>query len=261
MTKRTAIDTAHAEMQAAPDDDAKRLRFYERVADSELILALAEEAQGDRLSPMVFPVEGEQIVLAFDREDRLTGFLGEAAPYAALPGRKLVQMIAEQGAGLGLNLEVAPSSIVLPHSAMAWLADTLSNRPREMEATPTEILPPVSLPESVIAALDSKLAQAVGLAKMAYLVQAKYEGGISAPLLAFVDCAPGAEGVLADAAQEALTFAGIEAGTMDVAFFTASDALAAALARHGLRFDLPTPAKPQTPSAPGMDPSTPPKLT
>ena len=63
-----------------------------------------------------------------------------------------------------------------------------------------------------------------------------------------------------EAAQEALVFAGLEAASMDVAFFRASDPLAATIARHGLRFDLPVPEQARSPGAPGMDPNAPPKL-
>ena len=36
----TPLDLAFAAMQAAPDEDAPRLRFYERLADAELFLLL-----------------------------------------------------------------------------------------------------------------------------------------------------------------------------------------------------------------------------
>ena len=49
MTEMTPLDTVHAAMEAAPQDDAARLRFYERLADSELFLLLTEEAQGDNI--------------------------------------------------------------------------------------------------------------------------------------------------------------------------------------------------------------------
>ena len=41
---------------------------------------------------------------------------------------------------------------------------------------------------------------------------------------------------------------------------TKADPLAGYLAKVGLRFDLPEPEQPQTPGAPGMDPTKPPKL-
>ena len=79
-------------------------------------------------------------------------------------------------------------------------------------------------------------------------------------MLAFVDVAEGAEAALARAMGEALVFSGIAAGELDVAFLAQGDSAAVAMARVGLRFDLPVPEAPVAPSAPGMDPSRPPKL-
>ena len=47
MTEITPLDSAHAAMQAAPDDDTARLRFYERLADGELFVLLSQEAADD----------------------------------------------------------------------------------------------------------------------------------------------------------------------------------------------------------------------
>lgn len=257
----TPIDLAHAAMEAAPNDDAQRLRFFERLADGELFLLLEVEPINDGpLEPRVFPVEDQSYVLAFDREQRLAEFAG-SAPYAALSGRVLAQMLAGQGIGLGLNLTVAPSEILLPPEAMDWLKDTLAHAPSETEAKPEEITPPHGLPEPLITALDGKLAIAGGLARVAYLAGVTYEGGAKSHLLAYVDHLPGSEGALAQLVAEALTFSGVEAGALDVAFFAPSDPMCAALARHGLRFDLPQPEPQSTgPSAPGMDPNKPPIL-
>jgi hypothetical protein len=65
---------------------------------------------------------------------------------------------------------------------------------------------------------------------------------------------------LARAMNEALVFSGIEAGELDVVFLASGDTAAKAMARVGLRFDLPVPEAPVAPDAPGMDPSRPPKL-
>jgi hypothetical protein len=80
--------------------------------------------------------------------------------------------------------------------------------------------------------------------------------------LAFIDAVAGAEPALTTAAQEALTFSGIEAGSIDVGFFTSEDKVYKTLSAHGLRFDLPQPepAVAQNPSAPGRDPAKPPIL-
>lgn len=263
MTERTPLDHAHAVMEAMPEDDAARLKFFERLADAELVMLLEDEPVGDNVTPRLFPVDGQSFVLAFDREDRLTAFTGGPAPYAALSGRVLAGLLSDQGLGLGLNLDVAPSALLLPADAVAWLAQTVQEAPDETAATPEEITSPAGLPERLLTALDTKLALAAGLAQFAYLAAVRYDDGRRGHLLAFVDPLPGAEDGLAQAVREALVFSGIEAGEIDVTFLKASDPVAARFARHGLRFDLPVASQdaPQTPGAnPGMDPSRPPRL-
>ncbi|SEQ11128.1 SseB family protein [Thalassovita taeanensis] len=262
MTDLTALDTAHAAMAANDRDEAARLRFYERLADSELFLLLSEEAVDESVSPELFELSDHSFVLVFDREERLAQFVGQPAPYAALSGRVIAGLLADQGIGLGVNLEVAPSSILIPPEAVEWLAQTLGHGPDEAEARIEEVGRPQGLPEALLTALDAKLATAGGLAHAAYLVAARYDGGGNNHLLAFVDAVPGAEGALAKAVAEALTFSGIEAGALDVSFVRASEPLAAKLAQWGLRFDLPHPqavAEVQR-AAPGSDPAKPPIL-
>jgi hypothetical protein len=79
-------------------------------------------------------------------------------------------------------------------------------------------------------------------------------------MLAFVDPAPGAEGALAQLVGDALSFSGLEAASLDVAFFRATDPICARLARVGLRFDLPEVVAPPERAAPGSDPDKPPRL-
>ncbi|MEQ9694313.1 SseB family protein [Shimia sp. SDUM112013] len=258
----TPLDISHAAMEAAPGDDTARLRFYERLADAELFLLLSKEAEGDRIAPELFDLSDHSFVLVFDTEERLAEFVGKPAPYAALSGRVIAAMLDGQNIGLGVNLEVAPSSILIPPEAVSWLSQTLTHAPDQVEARPEEFTAPAGLPETLVTALDQKLSTAVGLARMAYLVGVAYDTGARSHLLGFVDAIPDAQGALAKAVSEALTFSGIEAGALDVGFFAASDPVAAQLARVGLRFDLPEPAKPSEyiPVTPGSDPDKPPKL-
>mgnify|MGYP003674325762 CR=1 FL=1 len=257
----TPLDRAFAAMDAAPDDDGLRLRFYERLADAELFLLLTEEPVGDAVTPQIFPVDDQEFALVFDREDRLAEFSAGVAALAVLSGRNLAAMLAGQGIGMAVNLG-APSSILIPGDAVDWLSETLAAGPEEVEELPEEFAPPVGLPEAVIASLDTKLAMAGGLARMAYLCAVTYRGGRVSHILAIVDPVPGAEPALAQAVGEALTFSGIEAGVIDVGFFRASDPNCAKLARVGLRFDLPLAEVSGTvPGAmPGMDPDKPPRL-
>ncbi|APG47694.1 SseB family protein [Phaeobacter porticola] len=266
MTEMTPLDTSHAAMLAAPHDDAARLRFYERLADSELFLLLAKEAEGDHISPELFDTPDGVFALVFDREDRLAEFAGRSVPYAALSGRVVVQMLAGQDTGqtigLGVNLDVAPSAILIPAEALVWLHQTLGHTPDEVDADIEAVTAPKGLPEVLITALDTKLATAVGLAQSAYLVALHYRGGGQGHLLGFVGAKDAAQPALAKAVGEALTFSGVEAGALDVGFFASSDAIAARLAQAGLRFDLPQPSEQlgQGPSAPGRDPDKPPRL-
>jgi hypothetical protein len=263
MTEITSLlDAAHAAVHADPDNEALRLRFFERLADGEMFLLLDREAQGDTLDPRVFDLEDGRFVLVFDREERLASFSGGIAPYAALPGRVVAGMLKGQGIGLGVNLGVAPSEMLLPPEAMDWLAETLDETPEEVQALPEQFFVPAGLPEALISSLDAKLARAGGLASGALLAAVSYRGGRRGHMLAFLDVAPGAQGALARAASEALVFSGIEAGELDVTFLHSADPAAVSMARVALRFDLPEPEAPaQTPgSAPGMDPKRPPRL-
>lgn len=258
----TPLDQAHGLMDMAPDEDAPRLHFYERLAAAELYLLLEGEPDGDKVTPRVFPVEGGEIALAFDLPDRMAEFVGETAPFVAMSGRLLAGLLAGNNLGLGLNLGVAPSSIIVPQDALTWLAETIDQQAQELHATPSELSPPKGLPEVLLTALDAKLATAEGLAKFAYLCSVTYSDSSSGHMLAFVDPLDGAEQALINASNEALIFSGIEAGSLDVTFFNASDSVAARIARVGLRFDLPQvePRPDHAPKPPGMSPEKPPLL-
>ncbi|MEL6700531.1 MAG: SseB family protein, partial [Pseudomonadota bacterium] len=123
-----------------------------------------------------------------------------------------------------------------------------------------EVAAPGALPERLLSALDAKLALMGAAARAALLAQVTFDTGAKSHLLAFIDPAPGAEPALSGAANEALTFSGLEAGQLDVTFLRASDDMAARMGKVALRFDLPDPVTLSAPSAPGSDPDKPPKL-
>ena len=262
MTDITEIDRAHAAMVADEADDIVRLQFYERLAESELFMLLEGEAAGDQISPAMLEAEDQQFVLIFDREERMIDFYGKAiAPYAALSGRGMAQMLEGQRIGMALNMGVAPSAMLVPWDAVDWLAQTLGADPEEVDGQITELTAPKGLPEVLLEALDRKLATAAGLAVEAYLCGVTYESGGRGHMLAFVGTVEGAESALTSAVNEALVFSGIDAGMLDVAHLEGGDPVSERVAKVGLRFDLPTPQMPSQPGAnPGMDPNKPPKL-
>ena len=243
----TPIDHAHGAMMAAPGDSAAELAFYGQLAGSELYLLLEAPSDGETVEPRVFPLDEGNYVLAYDREARLAEFAG-AAPYAALSGRALAGMLAGQGIGVGLNLDVAPSAILLPPGAIDWLAERATT-PVEVIDQPLEIAPPRGVTDGFLQALDSRLAAMAGLGQTAYLVSAG--DGL---LLAFTDVVPGAEPAIAQSMGEILAFLPDAPQRIDVAFPGPGSEMAEVAARQGLRFDLPKP------SLPGRDPGQPPKL-
>jgi len=255
----TPLDAA---VLAFANSDADRLKFFERFAEAELFLLLESEATEAVIDPLTFEVEGGKLLAVFDRVERLTSFTGTSSPYAALSGRNLAQMLeeAEDEVGVVLNLGVEGGEMVLDPQMLAWLSQTLRDDAHEMNANVVEVSPPKGVPETLITALDTKLAQAQGLAQAAVLVGATYDTGAKGFLLAVLDVVPGAEGALTQAVNEALTFSGLDAAALDVTFLPSTASQVEAIVSQGLRFDLPSLAMPEPPKAPGMDPDKPPRL-
>ncbi|MFP1646702.1 SseB family protein [Pontitalea aquivivens] len=263
----TPFDRAHAAMEAAPRDDRARLAVYDRLADAELFILLEREPEDDTITPQVFETEDGDFVLAFDLEERLTAFTGAPAPYAALPGRVIAQYLAGEGVGLGINLGVAASSMLLPPEALDWLTDTLTHAPQAAAGRPAAFHAP-ALPPGVLGALlpafEAKFEQLAGLASHALLGGVTYDDGRRGHVLAFLGAPDAAQPGIAKAMAEALAFSGLEAGELDVTFLTPGDPAAEALLAQALVLHLPEPDPEEVqelkPAAPGMDPSRPPIL-
>jgi len=254
----TPLDKAHAAMTATPEDDIARLQFFGTLTSSELFLLLAKEPSGDQIEPHTFEIEDGTFVCIFDREDRLSSFAEGPAPYAAISGRALAPSLSGSGIGLLLNPGFA-SSFALGSDALLWLQNALTSDPSITTATPTEIFSP-NPPETLLKALDAKLASTHGLATCAYLAEATFETGPKSMILAFLDARTPAHAPLANAIREALVFSGSEADTLDVIFVSTGDRVVEKLEKYGFRFDLPEPKLPNPPKPPGFDPDTPPKL-
>lgn len=260
MDELTPIDEAHAIMIADEDDEAARLGFFARLAASEVFLLLERPADGDQIEPQLAGHDGQTYALVFDREERLTAFTGEISPFAALSGRTLAEMLYGQEIGIGLNLDVAPSSILLPAEALDWLAEMLADAAEEeAEARVRAVSTPTDVPEAALTALDRRLATMAGRAERAYLVAAVYTDGREGLLLAIAGALPEAEGAIAAAVKEVAQFSSVPLA-IDVAFFAPTDFALVRISEVGLRFDLPEPEPAPLVVAPGMDPDAPPKL-
>lgn len=253
----TPLDAAHAEAQAAPDDEGRLTRYYAILAETELFLLLEREAGADAADPVTVDPGIGPVALGFDTELRLAEFAGAPAPYLGLSGREAAAMLSSAGLGLALNLDEA-SETILDSETLAWLAGVEAGT-EARDARPSEVKSPRGVPEDLLEAIDRKLARASGLASHAVLVDAAYSDGGRGHLLAIVDCAPEAQGAVAAAIGEAMAFQGFGAGWLDVTFLDGGAEILPRMEKVGLRFDLPA-APDASPKAPGMDPDAPPKL-
>lgn len=265
MAETTPLDSALRQIQARPDDAALRLRFHAELLNSELFVLLIDEARDGQLSPRVFDLDEGRAVLAFDSEARMVDFAGQAVVYAALPGRVLVPMLAEAGAGLSLIVNAgAAHAEQLPPAALEWLAATLAApAPAEDEAV-AEGFGPVALPEAKLAllipALERRLSGVPGL-QAAVLAGVRWRGGGQGQVLALAGVAEPVRPALARAVAEALEMSGLEDGTLDVIF--PSSAAMARIAGVGRRlnpaaFVMPEDREPSINI--GRDPDRPPRL-
>lgn len=257
----TPIDAAYVAHAAAPDDETLHLRFLERVMDGELFVLLEAEPEGERLAPQVFDLAEGRFVLAFDRDARLAEFLDAPAPYAALAGRRLVEMLAGQGIGIGLNLGVAPSETLLPAESVVWMAARVAPPGRVIEARPERVGPPRDVPPDLLAALDAKLAAMAGLIGAVHLISAEFADRGPALLLVLVDVPEPAQAEVAAAIDETVRFSGAGAG-LDVTFLGSGAPLLERIAALSIRIDMPAAPEPErsAPKAPGSDPDRPPIL-
>lgn len=258
----TPLDAAQRAAAAAPEDDALRLAVHGRLLEGEMFLLLAAEPEGERLQPRVLELETGPVVLAFDRDDRLAAFLdtalGGPAPYAALTGRRLVALLARKGLGLGVNLGVAASEMLLPPEAVDWLAALAASRPERTEGAARRFAPPMPDPR-LEAALAARLAALAGLFTEAHLVAADLPGG-PRPLLAFVGVAAAAEPAVAAAVAETLRFLD-GAPALDVTFLAADAPVLGTLSAVSRRFGAAAAEAPAAVrAAPGSDPDRPPIL-
>ncbi len=257
----TPVDLTYLAHEAEPDNERLHHRFLERVMDAELYILTETESDGGTVRPRIMDLADGRFVLAFDRDGRLAEFLDEPAPYIALAGRRLVEMLAGQDIGVALNLGVAPSSTLLPAGAIDWLAENLVAPPDLEDAKPDTISTPGRLSQDLLDALDTKLAAMAHLIGEAHLVESGFANADSRLMLGLVAVPEPARTDVAAAMAEAVRFSSSEAD-LDVTFLEKDSPALGHIQDVSIRFDLPEPSKPEKlkPLAPGMNPDKPPVL-
>lgn len=264
MTATTALGAALARLAGAPGDTALRLAMFDALADAELIVLLEAEAEPGTLAPRVYPAGEGPVVLAFDTEGALADFAGPGAPYAAVPGRVLAPMLAAQGLSLLVQAQGGAAEL-LPPRTLDWFRRALTApAPRPTQGSPAGFGPPALPPATLAAllpALERRLCAVPGIAGAA-LAAARWPEGASGPdhLLAVSGVALAAQPPLARALAEAMAFAGLAPGALDLAFVAAPTLDRIAAQGIALNTAPPEPAAPAAATPPGMDPARPPKL-
>ena len=157
------LNKAFREMSQDPENNDARLNYYGVLADTDLFLLLEQETSNEILEPKFIQLEGNNFALAFDSEENLSEFYGEAAAFAQITGRVLAKMLLEEKIGLGINLGVSEGELLLPWEIIEWFVNVLDETPNLIQTTPKKFSPVKAFPEIMFKALQEKLKPAVGL--------------------------------------------------------------------------------------------------
>ena len=137
-------------------------------------MLLEQETSNEILEPKFIQLEGNNFALAFDSEENLSEFYGEAAAFAQITGRVLAKMLLEEKIGLGINLGVSEGELLLPYSVIEWFVSVLDETPNLVQTTPKKFLPVKAFPEIMFKALQQKLKPAVGLFDEIWICAVEY---------------------------------------------------------------------------------------
>lgn len=222
-----------------------RARMLSRLADTELSVALTAEPVGDDIEFRTFPLDGAQVALACDSEDRLAGFFGGPVAYAALPGRVLAGILRDAGTGLLVN-PGHPSEMLLDAATLDWLTGALSHAPEQAEARLRLTAPAPQVVTDLAGPLAQRLGDMRGLITGAALVGVQGKDAAAAHILLIAGAETDRQPAIAKALAETLAFLPEQPGGVDISFSDQDFPPAA------LRFDMvdPTPEPAPRPKGP-----------
>ena len=237
------------------------MQFVATILETELFLVLTGPPDEHSIDPRTIEHNAQEYVLAFDSNDGLANQSDGPMPYAALPGRGLIAMLAGQGIGLAVMTGQGQDPTYLTPEIVDWIATHATDVPDEQSELPKTISAPRDLPHGLFETLSRRLAKIAGLAQSAYLASVTYADERQALLVAIVGASADVQPAVANSIAEAVRFTDADDLVVDVSFFEEDDRFVEVLARNGVAIDIPEPTVAEaTHAAPGMDPDKPPRL-
>lgn len=241
MSDETPLDRAHARMMAPGAGETEARAYYAALSAADLTLILKSEPEpgSGQLEPEVFRTEDGALVLAFDSDARAAAFLEQPTPTARMSGADLARLLAPAGLALGLNLDVAPSAMLLPNDALVFVAEETPDLPDIRGGAISGLRPPETAGEALKTALAAALTAHAGQLEEAHLFEAALSDGAKPLVMAIVGASPEAQAPLARAVERAVALSGQGDVTLDVMFLDPEAPVLAQLRGIALSWDAP----------------------
>ena len=226
-------------MSRNPENNDARLNYYGVLADTNLFLLLEQEPSNEILEPKFIQLEGKNFALAFDSEENLSEFYGDAAAFAEVTGRVLAKMLLEEKIGLGINLGVSEGELLLPREIIEWFVNVLDEAPNLVQITPKKFLRAEAFPEILVKALQEKLMPAVGLFDEIWICAVEYNEDETSHLICLMGVQNSAQQAIVKSINEVLSFTNIDLGNIDVAHFSYDDEVCTKIREIGIKLQFP----------------------
>jgi len=226
-------------MSRNPENNDARLNYYGVLADTNLFLLLEQEPSNEILEHKFIQLEGKNFALAFDSEESLSEFYGEAAAFAEVTGRVLAKMLLEEKIGLGINLGVYEGELLLPWEIIEWFVNVLDEASNLVQNTPKKFLRAEAFPEVLFKALQEKLMPAVGLFDEIWICAVEYNEDETSHLICLMGVQNSAQQAIVKSINEVLSFTNIDLGNIDVAHFSYDDEVCTKIREIGIKLEFP----------------------
>ena len=180
---KTSLDYAFIQAQSA--EDTGSIQDFYNIFVNQVFYLLLEDIEGNQeldsqvINPRLISVEGHETALIFDTEERMAEFIDTPSDFVTLTGEALVNMVVNKDIQIGLNLGVAPSSLIIDATILKSIWTDIQKTVEVIESSNLENLsvsPPFLASEILIKSLHIHLELWRDTLKEALLVQAILRG-------------------------------------------------------------------------------------